>query len=66
MNSPMMRRGFLVRSMMAVAGSLSAGTLLAAPKTYKYRCPKCKLIQEYGTMGSKKCPNDGWTMIKMN
>jgi len=66
MNSPMMRRGFLVRSMMAVAGSLSAGTLLAAPKTYKYRCPKCKLIQEYGTMGSKKCPTDGRTMIKMN
>lgn len=35
-------------------------------KTYKYRCPKCKLIQEYGTMGSKKCPNDGKTMIRMN
>jgi hypothetical protein len=51
---------------MAVAGSLGSGTLLAAPKTYKYRCPKCKLIQEYGTMGSKKCPTDGWTMIRMN
>jgi hypothetical protein len=40
--------------------------LLAAPKTYKYRCPKCKLIQEYGTMGTKKCPNDGSTMIRQN
>jgi hypothetical protein len=39
---------------------------MAAPKTYKYRCMKCKLIQEYGTMGSKKCPNDGTTMIRMN
>lgn len=35
-------------------------------KTYKYRWPKCKLIQEYGTMGSKKCPSDGTTMIRMN
>lgn len=35
-------------------------------RTYKYRCPKCKLIQEYGTMGVKKCPQDGTTMIRMN
>ena len=66
MKGPMMRRGFVVGITCAVAGILSAGTLFAAPKTYKYRCPKCKLIQEYGTMGSKKCPSDGWTMIRMN
>lgn len=35
-----------------------------AAKTYKYQCPKCKLIQEYGTIGTKKCPNDGRTMIR--
>lgn len=47
--------------------SLLAQTASASQKkTYKYRCPKCKLIQEYGTMGSKKCPNDGTTMIRMN
>jgi hypothetical protein len=40
--------------------------LLAAPKTYKYRCPKCKLIQEYGTPGVKKCPNDGAIMTRQN
>jgi hypothetical protein len=40
---------------------------MAAPKkTYKYRCPKCKLIQEYGSPGVKKCPNDGKTMVRMN
>lgn len=44
------------------AQSASAGQ----KKTYKYRCPKCKLIQEYGTMGVKKCPNDGATMIRMS
>jgi hypothetical protein len=66
MNSPIKRRDFFVRIASGVVGLLSAGTLLAAPKTYKYRCPKCKLIQEYGTMGSKKCPTDGWTMIRMN
>jgi hypothetical protein len=44
---------------------LKPGSLLAAPKTYKYRCPKCKLIQEYGSPGVKKCPNDGKTMVRM-
>lgn len=38
----------------------------ASQKTYKYRCPKCKLIQEYGVPGVKKCPNDGTTMIRMS
>ena len=42
------------------------GTAFAASKTYKYRCPKCKLIQEYSQPGSKKCPSDGRTMIRMN
>ncbi len=40
--------------------------LMGATKVYKYRCPKCKLIQEYQIPGSKKCPNDGRTMIRMN
>jgi hypothetical protein len=40
------------------------GPLLAAPKTYKYKCMKCKLIQEYGQPGPKKCPNDGQTMVR--
>jgi len=44
----------------------TSGALLAAPKTYKYRCPKCKLIQEYGTPGVKKCPNDGAIMTRQN
>jgi hypothetical protein len=48
-----------------IAFSLLGGSALAA-KTYKYRCPKCKLIQEYGQPGSKKCPNDGHTMIRTN
>jgi hypothetical protein len=43
-----------------------SGFAVAAPKTYKYKCPKCKLIQEYGTPGVKKCPNDKSTMIRQN
>lgn len=35
-------------------------------KTYKYRCPKCNLIQEYATPGIKKCPSDGKTMVREN
>lgn len=61
-----MRRRVVVVGMLAFVASVSGvGAVIAAPKTYKYRCPKCKLIQEYGTMGSKKCPNDGRTMIRM-
>jgi len=40
--------------------------LMGANKVYRYRCPKCKLIQEYELSGTKKCPNDGRTMIRMN
>lgn len=47
--------------------SLFATTVVfAAGKTYKYKCPKCNLIQEYGTPGTKKCPNDGRIMIRQN
>jgi hypothetical protein len=66
MKGPMMRRGFVMGITCAVAGVLGAGTLLAAPKTYKYKCMKCKLIQEYGQPGTKKCPNDGRTMVRQN
>jgi hypothetical protein len=40
--------------------------VFAANKVYKYRCPKCKLIQEYQISGTKKCPNDGRTMLRIN
>jgi len=66
MNGPMMRRNFMIAMASAAAGLLGAGTVLAAPKTYKYKCMKCKLIQEYGTPGVKKCPNDGQTMVRQN
>lgn len=64
--APNARRSFLVGLAAGLAGVVTAARVFAAAKTYKYRCMKCKLIQEYGTMGSKKCPNDGTTMIRMN
>jgi hypothetical protein len=65
----MLRRSFTARLVIVAsgilgAGILRAGTLVAAPKTYKYKCMKCKLIQEYGQLGTKKCPNDGQTMVR--
>lgn len=45
---------------------LGVGVAGAASKVYRYRCPKCKLVQEYEVPGSKKCPNDGRTMIRTN
>lgn len=60
----MYRRSFLCAVAALASGLVTAGQLSAAPKTYKYKCPKCKLIQEYGTPGTKKCPNDGTTMIR--
>jgi hypothetical protein len=62
----MLRRYFLAGLGAVAAGMAASRQVLAAPKTYKYRCPKCKLIQEYGTQGVKKCPNDGSTMIRQN
>jgi hypothetical protein len=44
---------------------LVAGVAYAAPKLYKYRCPKCGLVQEYDRSGTRKCPNDGRTMIRV-
>lgn len=66
MSSTIRRRRLLTGLVPGVVGMLAAGRPIAAAKTYKYRCPKCKLIQEYGSPGVKKCPNDGSTMIRMN
>ncbi|MEI7782257.1 MAG: hypothetical protein WCJ18_10070 [Planctomycetota bacterium] len=62
----MRRRGFMTGLVLAATTALGTGRVLAAPKTYKYKCMKCKLIQEYGTPGVKKCPNDGTTMVRQN
>ena len=60
----MLRRYFLTGLGVVAAGLARSRETLAAPKTYKYKCPKCKLIQEYGRMGTKKCPNDGTIMTR--
>lgn len=60
------RRDLATVAAVATAAAIGVSSAWAAPKTYKYRCPKCKLIQEYGTQGVKKCPNDGSTMIRQN
>lgn len=54
------------RMILATILSFTALSVFAANKVYRYRCPKCKLIQEYEIPGSKKCPNDGHTMIRTN
>lgn len=63
---PHPRRSFLVGLAAGGATAVMAVTAIAAPKTYKYKCLKCKLIQEYGTPGVKKCPNDGKIMVRQN
>jgi len=60
------RRQVILGAICTAASLFVAGSVFAAPKTYKYRCPKCKLIQEYGTPGVKKCPNDGTIMSRQN
>lgn len=54
------------RILLAIVLSLTTLSVFAANKVYRYRCPKCKLVQEYEIPGSKKCPNDGHTMIRTN
>jgi hypothetical protein len=69
MSNPIRRRALF--SALSLAGSSLALVVAKAAsasqkKTYKYRCTKCKLIQEYSVPGVKKCPNDGTTMIRMS
>lgn len=66
MHDLIQRRQALLGAISAAASFFVAGSVMAAPKTYKYRCMKCKLIQEYGTPGVKKCPNDGKIMVRQN
>jgi len=61
----MLRRSFVAGIATVAAGLLGVGKAMAAPKTYKYRCPRCQLIEEYGQPGVRKCPKDGWTMVKL-
>lgn len=57
-----------MKSLILVLGILilGIGVVSAANKVYRYRCPKCKLVQEYEVPGTKKCPNDGRVMIRTN
>ena len=59
------RRGFFGGLGLAAMAILATRRGEAA-KTYKYKCPKCNLIQEYGSPGLRKCPNDGWTMVQVH
>ena len=45
-----------MRIVIAASGILGASTLLAAPKSYRYRCPRCQLVKTYAQPGIKKCP----------
>jgi hypothetical protein len=53
--------GFM-RSLTLLLIVLTAGIAWAAT-TYRYECPTCHLIQEFGVPGIHKCLNDGLTMI---
>jgi hypothetical protein len=65
MNSFLNRRAVIAAVLLGSVFTAKSATA-SQKKTYKYRCPKCKLIQEYGTPGVKKCPNDGKTMVRQN
>lgn len=62
----MQRRIYTGGVAVLIVGILGFSTLMAAPKTYQYRCPRCQLIETYAQPGIKKCPKDGWTMVKVN
>ena len=62
----MLRRSVLAAVAMMAGSLVGLGKALAAPKTHRYRCPRCQRIEEYAQPGIRKCPKDGFTMIKMN
>lgn len=43
----------------------ASSTLIAAAKTYKYKCPRCGLILEYARQTIYKCPKDDTTMNEL-
>lgn len=55
-----------MRILVLALGLMFFGGVVYAAKVYRYRCPKCKLVQEYEVQGSKRCPNDGRLMIRVN
>jgi len=46
----------------ALLAAAASSTLIAATKTYKYQCPRCKLVLEYARQTIYKCPQDDTTM----
>jgi len=62
----MLRRKFVAGIALVAGGLVGTGRAHAAPKTYRYRCPRCQLIETYAQPGIRKCPKDGFTMIKID
>ena len=50
-------------SLLVILLLLTAGIALAATTIYRYECPTCHLIQEYGVPGIHKCASDGSILI---
>lgn len=46
-----------------LTGALLMTTGVAFALAYTYQCPRCGLVQTYGTMGIYRCPNDGAYLI---
>ena len=58
-----MKRKLTVAVMAAAfVAAATSSTLVAATKTYKYKCPRCGLVLEYARQTIYKCPQDGTTM----
>jgi len=51
-----------MKLLLMCACCLFTASLALAAVSYKYECPKCRLIQTYGMPGIYKCFKDGWTM----
>ncbi len=52
-------------ALLTTAAFVFAGfaTSVFAAATYKYKCFRCGLIQEYDRPGIYKCPKDGSTLV---
>ncbi len=46
----------------ALLAAAASPILIAATKTFKYKCPRCGLVLEYTRQSIYKCPQDGTTM----
>ena len=49
-----------------IGAFLAVASVAVAQTVFKYKCPKCGFMAQYGSAPGNppKCPTDGWSMMR--